>query len=311
VGLSTGVFRPTILRVAQHRWTRSSVTRTRLGRLVASRFVAGETLAEALSVARDLHGRGLRTMLDHLGENVETPRQALAEREAYLSALAATAEAEDVDAAISVKLTQLGLDESVDACWANLAPIVESASEKDRLLTIDMESHEYVDATLEVFARAHAVSSHVGIAIQSYLRRSDQDIFRLAEGCRVRLVKGAYLEPADLVYTRRRDVDASFARLFATLFAHGHVVDIATHDPALIDGARRRVDAFVDGWTRAEFQMLYGVRRDLQSRLAGDGYPVRVYIPYGTEWYPYLTRRLAERPANVWFFVSNLVRTSG
>jgi proline dehydrogenase len=311
VGLSTGVFRPTILRIAQHRWTRSSVTRTRLGRLVASRFVAGETLAEALSVARDLHGRGLRTMLDYLGENVETPRQALAAREAYLSALAATAEAEDVDAAISVKLTQLGLEESVDACWANLAPIVESASEKERLLTIDMESHEYVDATLEVFARAHAVSSHVGIAIQSYLRRSDQDIFRLPEGCRVRLVKGAYLEPAELVYTRRRDVDASFARLFATLFAHGHVVDIATHDPALIDGARRRVDAFVDGWTRAEFQMLYGVRRDLQSRLAGDGYPVRVYVPYGTEWYPYLTRRLAERPANVWFFVSNLVRTSG
>jgi proline dehydrogenase len=105
-------------------------------------------------------------------------------------------------------------------------------------------------------------------------------------------------------------VDASFARLFATLFAHGHVVDIATHDPVLIDGVRRRVDAFVDGWTRAEFQMLYGVRRDLQSRLASDGYPVRVYIPYGTEWYPYLTRRLAERPANVWFFVSNLVRTS-
>jgi proline dehydrogenase len=311
VGLSTTVFRPAILRVAQHPWTRSFATQTRPGRLVASRFVPGETLAEALATARDLHGRGLRTMLDHLGENVDTPQQALAAREAYLSALAATADAEDVDAAISVKLTQLGLEDSVDACWANFAPIVESANEKDRLVTIDMESHEYVDGTLEVFARAHAVSPHVGVAIQSYLRRSDHDIFRLPEGCRVRLVKGAYLEPADVVYTRKRDVDASFARLFATLFAHGHPVDIATHDPVLIDGARRRVDAFVDGWTRAEFQMLYGVRRDLQSRLAGDGYPVRVYIPYGTEWYPYLTRRLAERPANVWFFLSNLVRTSG
>jgi proline dehydrogenase len=250
---------------------------------VASRFVAGETLADALAAAREMHSRGLRTLLDHVGENAATPEQALAAREAYLSALAATADAEDVDAAISVKLTHLGLDASLEACC---------------------------DDTLRLFERAHARSSNVGVAIQSYLRRSDHDIFRLPEGCRVRLVKGAYLEPSDVVYTRKRDVDASFARLFATLFAHGHVVDIATHDPVLIDGVRRRVDAFVDGWTRAEFQMLYGVRRDLQSRLASDGYPVRVYIPYGTEWYPYLTRRLAERPANVWFFVSNLVRTS-
>jgi proline dehydrogenase len=310
VGLSSGVFRPAILRIARHPWVRSFAQDTRPGRMVASRFVAGETLAEALAVARDLHGRGLRTMLDHLGEHVETPPQALAAREAYLSALAATGDADDVDASISVKLTQLGLLDSIDACWMNLAPIVESAAEKDRLLMIDMESHTYVDATLEVFARAFARTPHVGVAIQSYLRRSEDDIFALPEGCRVRLVKGAYLEPADVVYTRKRDVDASYARLFATLFAHGHPVDVATHDPALIEGARTRVDAFVDGWTRAEFQMLYGVRRDLQSRLASDGYPVRVYIPYGTEWYPYLTRRMAERPANVWFFASNLVRTS-
>jgi len=310
VGLSTGVFRPAILRVAHQPWIRSLVTATRPGRAVASRFVAGETLAEALATARDLRARGLRTMLDHLGENAETPPQALVAREAYLSALEATADQEEVDAAISVKLTHLGLDESVDACWANLEPIVESATGKDRLLMIDMESHAYVDDTLKVFGRAFTRSAHVGIAIQSYLRRSEHDIFRLPEGCRVRLVKGAYLEPAEVVYTRKRDVDASYARLFATLFAHGHPVDVATHDPVLIDGARTRVDAFVDGWTRAEFQMLYGVRRDLQSRLASDGYPVRVYIPYGTEWYPYLTRRLAERPANVWFFVSNLVRTS-
>jgi proline dehydrogenase len=310
VGLSTAVLRPAILRVAHHPWVRSLVSGTRPGRAVASRFVAGETLAEALAVAREIHGRGLRTLLDHVGENAETEEQALAAREAYLSALAATGDADDVDAAISVKLTHLGLDASVDACWDNLGPIVESAAEKDRLLMIDMESHEYVDETLQLFERAHARSSNVGVALQSYLRRSDADVFALPEGCRVRLVKGAYLEPPELVYTRKRDVDASYARLFATLFAHGHRVDVATHDPVLIDGVRRRVDAFVDGWTRAEFQMLYGVRRDLQSRLASEGYPVRVYIPYGTEWYPYLTRRLAERPANVWFFVSNLVRAS-
>jgi len=307
VGLSTSVFRPTILRVASHPWARRTVTGTRPGRRVAFRFVAGETLAEAMAAARELHSRGLRTMLDHLGEHVETPKQALAAREAYLSALAAGADAEDVDAAISVKLTQLGLDVSVDACWANFEPIVQSAGEKDRLVMIDMESHGYVDRTLEVFARAYERSQHVGIAIQSYLRRSEADVFSLPEGCRVRLVKGAYLEPDDVVFTRKRDVDASYA----TLLAREHAVDVATHDPTLIEGVRTRVDAFEYGWSRVEFQMLYGVRRDLQSRLAADGYPVRVYIPYGTEWYPYLTRRMAERPANVWFFISNLVRTSG
>ena len=311
MGLSTSVFRPAILRVANHPWARRAVTGTRPGRRVAFRFVAGETLAEAMAAARELHSRGLRTMLDHLWEHVETPDQALAAREAYLSALAAGADAEDVDAAISVKLTQLGLDASVDACWANFEPIVKSAGEKDRLVMIDMESHGYVDRTLEVFARAYERSQHVGVAIQSYLRRSEADVFALPEGCRVRLVKGAYLEPEDVVFTRKRDVDASYARLFATLLAREHPVDVATHDPALIEGVRTRVDAFEYGWSRVEFQMLYGVRRDLQTRLAGDGYPVRVYIPYGTEWYPYLTRRMAERPANVWFFVSNLVRTSG
>jgi proline dehydrogenase len=131
----------------------------------------------------------------------------------------------------------------------------------------------------------------------------------LPPGCRVRLVKGAYLEPPEAVFTRKQEVDASFARLFTTLFARGHAIDVATHDPRLLEGVRRRVDASGEGWSRVELQMLYGVRRDLQGGLAGQGYPVRVYIPYGTEWYPYLTRRLAERPANVWFFLSNLLRS--
>ena len=161
MGVSTSVFRPTILRVANHPWARRVVTGTRPGRRVAFRFVAGETLAEAMATARDLRARGLRTMLDHLGEHVETPQQALVAREAYLSALAAGADAEDVDAAISVKLTQLGLDVSVDACWANFESIVQSAGEKDRLVMIDMESHGYVDRTLEVFARAYERSSSI------------------------------------------------------------------------------------------------------------------------------------------------------
>jgi proline dehydrogenase len=134
-------------------------------------------------------------------------------------------------------------------------------------------------------------------------------VFALPQGCRVRLVKGAYLEPRDIVFTSKAEVDHAYRRLFATLLARGHPIDVASHDPVLIDGVKDRVDALEDGWSRVEFQMLYGVRRDLQVALAAQGYPVRVSIPYGTDWYPYLTRRLAERPANLWFFLSNLMRT--
>ena len=144
--------------------------------------------------------------------------------------------------------------------------------------------------------------------MQSYLLRSSEDLFTLPAGCRVRLVKGAYLEPPEVVWRGKREVDRAYTRLFTTALERGHRIDVATHDPAMIAGVRARVDA-IDGWSRVEFQMLYGVRRDLQVQLAAQGYPVRVYIPYGTEWYPYLTRRLAERPANLWFFFSNLVRT--
>jgi proline dehydrogenase len=270
--------------------------------------VAGETLVDAMATARELDRERITSMLDHLGENVETPDQALAARAAYLGALDAIEAHPAMNAAISVKLTQLGLDDSIEACWANLRPIVDAAEEKRLLVMIDMESHGYVDATLEVARRAFERSPRTGVCLQSYLRRTERDLFDLPAGCRIRLVKGAYLEPPDVVYTRKRDVDAAFARLFATSFARGHPIDVATHDPALLDGVRTRVDESGQGWSRVEFQMLYGVRRDLQAQLADQGYPVRVYIPYGTEWYPYLTRRLAERPANVWFFLSNLVR---
>ena len=310
MGLSTSVLRPAVLHVAHRPWFRHLATRTRPGRAVAGRFVAGETLAEALAVARELREMGIATMLDHLGENVETPVQALAAREAYLSALGAVREATELDAAISVKLTQLGLDVSVEACWANLAPILDEAAQDGSLVMIDMESHRYVDATLQVARQAYAHYDRTGVAIQSYLLRTERDVFDLPDGCRVRLVKGAYLEPPDVVHEDKQDVDVAFARSFTTLLQRGHAVDVATHDPGLIDGVRQRVDALENGWSRVEFQMLYGVRRDLQAQLAGQGYPVRVYIPYGTEWYPYLTRRLVERPANLWFFVSNLVRTS-
>jgi proline dehydrogenase len=308
VSFSTSVLRPSTLRVAEHPWSRKVITGTRPGRAVAFRFVAGESLDEAMRVAASLDRRRITSMLDFLGENVRTPAQADAARAAYLDALAAIARAPNLDCAISLKPTQLGLDVSYETCLTNVEPVVDAAKSQGTVVMFDMESVGYVEPTLRVFREAHARYPKVGVALQSYLRRTERDLETLPPGCRVRLVKGAYLEPPEVVFINKREVDANFARLFTTLFARGHSIDVATHDPRLLEGVRRRVDASGEGWSRVEFQMLYGVRRDLQLRFAGQGYPVRVYIPYGTEWYPYLTRRLAERPANVWFFLSNLLR---
>jgi proline dehydrogenase len=308
--LGTSLARSAILRVAGHPWFRHVATRTAPGRAVASRFVAGETLAEAMAAAGDLDRERITSMLDHLGENVTSSQQALQARQAYLAALAAIAEAQTLDCSISVKLTQLGLDEGLESCMANLKPILDTASEAATRVEIDMESHGYVDLTLEAAAAAYDTYPRVGLALQAYLRRTAGDLDRLPAGMRVRLVKGSYLEPPDVVFADKRDVDRNYARLFMTLLARGHPIDAATHDPALIEGIRSRVDARGNGWSQVEFQMLYGVRRDLQVALARRGYPLRVYIPYGTEWYPYLTRRLAERPANLWFFASNLLRSA-
>ena len=310
MGLSSGVLRPAIIKIAHHSWVRRIATQSSIGRAVATRFVAGETLAEALGVARDLADDGLTSMLNHLGENVETMRDALAARETYLAEVAAVRSHPALDLVVSIKLTQLGLDESVEACWANVEPILDAAAEAEIDVMIDIEEHTTVDATLTVFARGHAHYPRAGIALQAYLSRTPDDLFELPDGCRVRLVKGAYLEPHHIVVGGKREVDRAFRRLFTTAFERGHRVDVATHDPEIIDGVRERVDEAPDGWERVEFEMLYGVRRDLQGELARKGYPVRVYIPYGTEWYPYLTRRMAERPANLWFFASNLTRTA-
>lgn len=309
--LSTSVVRPLILRLAGHPWFRRFATHSRPGRAVASRFVAGETLEQAMTVARDLDRARVAAMLDHLGENVATVAQGSDARDAYLAALEAVAGSRTLDIAISLKLTQLGLDRSAAECLENVEPILAAADEANTLVMIDMEAHAYVDRTLEVVRAVHARHPRVGVALQSYLRRSASDVFELPAGIRVRLVKGSYLEPPGVVYADMDEVDESFRRLFATLFARGHAIDVATHDPRMLEGVRRLVDATDAGWLRVEFQMLYGVRRDLQADLARRGYPVRVYIPYGTEWYPYLTRRLAERPANMWFFASNLFRRAG
>ncbi|MEP7059270.1 MAG: proline dehydrogenase family protein [Actinomycetota bacterium] len=307
-GFSTSVLRPAVLTVAGNPLFRRLATRTAPGRAVALRFVAGETLEAAMAVARDLDRGRVTAMLDHLGENVATLAQADTARDHYLAALEGIGRAPSLDCAISVKLTQLGLDVSVQETLERLWPVLETAAETGTPVMIDMESHLYVDGTLEVLRRAFERYPKIGICLQAYLKRTVQDIFELPSGVRVRLVKGAYLEPPDLVYTAKEEVNHRWAELFTTLLARGHQIDAATHDPQLVEGVRQLVDPLEAGWSRVEFQMLYGVRRDLQAQLARQGYPIRVYVPYGTEWYPYLTRRLAERPANMWFFFSNLVR---
>jgi proline dehydrogenase len=263
-----------------------------------------------METAARLDRQRITAMLDHLGENVSAPEQAVDEARAYMRALTAIAEHPHLDCAISVKLTQLGLDLSEELCATHLNHILEAADTAGTPVMIDMESNRYVDRTLEVFRAVYSNHPNVGVALQSYLRRTADDVFALPAGCRVRLVKGAYLEPSDIAFPTKAEVDGSWRALFTTLIARGHKVDAATHDPALIDGVLKIAGRTDDAWSRVEFQMLYGVRRDLQVRLATQGYPIRVYVPYGTEWYPYLTRRLAERPANLWFFVSNLVRSS-
>jgi proline dehydrogenase len=250
-------------------------------------------------------------MLDHLGENVTSPQQASAAADGYVLALKRIHEAEGLDCNIAVKLTQLGLDQSIDLCLENTERVLAAAEPMGTLVMIDMESSEYVDRTLEVLRRLRQRWSGVGVALQSYLYRTARDVFTIPEDTPVRLVKGAYLEPATVAHQRRRQVDLAFARLFATLVAQGHPVHVATHDPRLLAGARRVVDGRGLSWGSFELQMLYGIRRDLQRWYAERGYPVRAYVPYGAQWYPYLTRRLAERPANLWFFVSNVVRRTG
>jgi proline dehydrogenase len=281
-----------------------------LARRVALRFVAGETLEDGLRVARSLNDRGIAAMLDHLGENVASPEQASAAADAYVLALKRIQEEGITDANISIKLTQLGHDVSPDTCLENAARVLESAG--STLVMIDMEGSRYTERTLAAFRALRKRHSNVGVCIQAYLYRSADDVRELArEGATVRVCKGAYLEPASVAFPKRSDVDRNFARLAATLLSAGCPVHIATHDPRLIDGARRYVQLRGIPRDQFEFQMLYGIRRDLQEKLSGEGYTVRTYIPYGHQWYPYLTRRLAERPANVWFLVANLLRRKG
>jgi len=310
----TGILRIPTLWLTERRLVRRIVTETPMGRRVVQRFVAGDTLEDGMSAAQRLAERGIAAMLDHLGENVESAAQAAAATDSYIRALKRIQEAPDLDCNISVKLTQLGLDVSFDLCAENIERVLQAAAGQDRttLVMIDMEARPYVDRTLQIYLGLRDRYPNVGVCLQAYLRRTAADAQRIG-GPRaiVRVAKGAYLESVDFAFRTRREVRRSFTTIAATLLASGSVVHIATHDPRLVEGTERFVRARSISNRRYEFQMLYGIRGDLQRSLVAEGEPVRVYVPYGTQWYPYLTRRLAERPANVWFFLSNLFARGG
>jgi proline dehydrogenase len=302
-----------LLWLSEQRRIFNFVRRNRLARKFASRFVAGETIDQAVAAAGELAQRGITASLDLLGESVTVESEAVAARDQYLDMLDRLARA-GREVNVSVKLTQMGLDINEDLCQSNMSLILEKAKTLRGFVRLDMESSEYTQKTLDFFTQRlfQTYGEHCGVVIQSALRRSEADINDLiALKARVRLCKGAYLEPATVAFPDKKDVDRSYVSLMERLLREGNYPGIATHDERIIEHAlqftrREQIDS-----RRFEFQMLYGVRRDLQGRLRQAGYNMRVYIPFGTQWYPYLMRRLAERPANIAFILGNLVRESG
>jgi proline dehydrogenase len=282
-------------------------------RAVARRFVAGERLEEAIAAVQALNEQGLLATLDHLGENITSETEARDATTEVLDLLEAI-EAGDIQSGVSVKLTQLGLDLHPALAAENLERIVARAAQAGRFVRIDMESYDYVQPTLDLFEELWGRYKNVGVVIQSYLYRSADDVARLVRlGASVRLVKGAYDEPPEVAYPDKGDTDANFVRLLEQLFndqarANGVFPAIATHDEALIDWTKAHARRLGIPPDRFEFQMLYGIRSALQRRLVAEGYQVRAYVPYGEQWYPYLMRRLAERPANVLFLLRSLLR---
>jgi proline dehydrogenase len=274
----------------------------------ARRFIAGETLEEAIAVARTLEARGLSLTLDYLGESASTLEEAEAATSEYLRMLDAIV-LSGITRNVSLKLTQLGLDVDRDRCLCNLRTIVDPAKAHGCFVRIDMENSPYVPATLDVFETLwHEGFTNVGVVLQSALKRSEADLRRVtALGARVRLVKGAYKEPPDVAWQQKADVDASYVRMMELLLRDGTFPALATHDPAIIAAAQAFAAKHGIARDTFEFQMLYGIRRDLQSALAADGYGMRVYIPFGREWFPYFMRRLAERPANVAFVLRGIL----
>jgi proline dehydrogenase len=302
------VLRSLLLVLSRQQWLRHWMETSPAADRLTSRFVAGSTLEREVAVCQKLNATGYLGTLDHLGESVTSLEEAEQSREAYLAALDQIAKLK-LDATVSVKLKQLGLDFSETACLANVECLVARAKSIGQVVEIDMESSAYVDRTLTLVSNLHARYASVRAVIQAYLYRSESDIHSLCKlSIPIRLCKGAYREGSDVAFARKKDVDDNYVRLMLELFDRGTYPAIATHDEHIQDRAIRYIRERKISADRFEFQMLYGVRRDLQRRLVADGYRLRLYVPYGNAWYPYFMRRLAERPANVLFLARNLLK---
>jgi proline dehydrogenase len=304
------MMRPFLLWLSTRTSIFNFVRRNRLAKRFASRFVAGETIAEAVAAAKELQARGITVSLDMLGESVAQPAEAEQARDTYLAMLHAMQVA-GVEVNVSVKLTQMGLDIDPALCERNIRQILGLAQGLDAFVRLDMEGSLYTQKTLDFFEQRlfSEYGANVGVVIQAALRRSTGDIADLIRlKARVRLCKGAYLEKPDVAFPDKKDVDAHYVQLMERMLVDGNYVGIATHDEKIIAHAKEFAAKHGIARDRFEFQMLYGVRRDLQEGLAREGYRMRVYIPFGTQWYPYLMRRLAERPANIVFILGNVIK---
>jgi proline dehydrogenase len=303
------VLRSFLLFLSRHGWLRHWIETSSAADRLTSRFIAGSTLERSLAVCQRLNRDGILVSLDHLGESVTSLEEAQSSRDAYFAALDRIAEM-GLQATVSVKPTQLGLDFSEAECEANVERLVERAKAIASAVEIDMESSEYVDRTLAMVGRLHARHASVRAVIQAYLYRSENDIEDLCHaGIPVRLCKGAYKEPSDIAFPKKKDLDRNYVRLMIRLLDGGVYPAIASHDESIVRLALNHVKERKIAPDRFEFQMLYGIRRDLQRELVQQGYRLRLYVPYGDAWYPYFMRRLAERPANVLFLIRNLWKT--
>ena len=304
------MLRRTLLYFSEQNWLRHWVENSSISRKLTSRFIAGRSLREGIRVLQHLSKERILGTLDFLGENVKSLDDASRSRESYLAALDEIERA-GLSATVSIKLTQFGLNFSEAACRANVIALVERAQGIGTRIEIDMESSAYTDRTLEMVVRLQELfPSQIRAVIQAYLYRSEADIRMLSvHRIPVRLCKGAYREPPSVAFAKKSEVDANYLKLMKLLLAEGTYPAIASHDESIIREAVRHIKEHRIAADRFEFQMLYGVRRDLQRRLVESGYRLRLYVPYGDAWYPYFMRRLAERPANLLFLVKNLVRT--
>jgi proline dehydrogenase len=303
------MLRSTLLHLSEQRWLRHWMENSAASRKMTSRFVAGRTLSDGIEVLNNLAKDNILGTLDYLGENVKNLAEAGQSRDCYLAALHRI-DGVNLPATVSLKLTQFGLDLSESACRDNLSALVAFASRMGTQVEIDMESTAYTDRTLGLVKDMQsAFPGHVRAVIQAYLFRSESDIKSLSSlAIPVRLCKGAYREPASVAYPSKADVDQNYLRLMRLLFSEGHYPAIASHDESIIQSTLRHIREQSIDSKRFEFQMLYGIRRDLQRQLVAEGFRLRLYVPYGDAWYPYFMRRLAERPANVLFLAKNALR---